>query len=77
VLTYAGVVVGGEDSGDDGSAVPLMVMMVMMAYLQNNLKYCNEKINIPKERHFGGKKIWRVWRNLIWRMPIIDKTVSF
>ena len=22
-----------------------------------------------KGRNFGGKKIWRIWRNLIWRMP--------
>ena len=20
-------------------------------------------------RNFSGKKIWRIWRNLIWRMP--------
>ena len=23
---------------------------------------------ILARRNFGGKKIWRVWRNLIWRM---------
>ena len=30
-------------------------------------------MNYLKGRNFGGKKIWRIWRNLIWRMTKFEK----
>jgi len=39
-------------------------------YAYKNMSTLREEILAG--RKFGGKKIWRIWRNLIWQIPIIS-----